>query len=170
MIYEYYSKALENAEKWAKKAIENAEQHLGKETAFYSRNAVAYMQLSDIYVAEQEYEKALPLINDAYNIMFSLFGEEDPDTVNVASSKTNVLYHLGRYSEAYALGKKNLEGYNKFSGELNYLRFEQLVIVFKCCLKVGTEEEIQQMRGNVIAIGEKLLSKDSKQLKELMEL
>ena len=164
------TKALENAEKWAKKAIENAEQHLGKETAFYSRNAVAYMQLSDVYVLEQEYEKALPLINDAYNIMFSLFGEEDPDTVNVASSKTNVLYHLGRYSEAYALGKKNLEGYNKFSGELNYLRFEQLVIVFKCCLKVGTEEEIQQMRGNVIAIGEKLLSKDSKQLKELMEL
>lgn len=161
---------LKEAEEWALKTIDNALKYLGKDTPYYSRTAVAYMQLADVYISSQEYEKALSYIDDAYNIMFSLFGEEDPDSLNVASRKSTILYHLGRYSEAFALGQKNLEGYNKFSGELNYLRFEQLVTVYKCCLKVGTPEQIKAMKENVIYIGEQLLSENSTQLKELEEL
>ena len=65
---------------------------------------------------------------------------------------------------------KNIELYDKFSGKLNYLRFEQLVTVYKCYLKVGSPEQIKDMRDNVLTIGEQLLSKDSKQLKEITDL
>ncbi|MCR5348520.1 MAG: tetratricopeptide repeat protein, partial [Bacilli bacterium] len=163
-------KLLEEAKMWAEKTIENAEKYLGRDTPFYSRLAVAYMQMGDVYIAAEEYEKALTYVEDAYGIMFSLFGEEDPDSLNVSSRKSTILYHLGRYSEAYALGVKNLEGYDKFCGKLNYLRFEQLVTTFKCCVKVGTPEQIQAMRENVLSIGEQLLSETSKQLQELKQL
>lgn len=158
------------AEKWAQMCIDNALAYLGPESPYYSRTAVAYMQMAEVYINTEEYEKALSYINDAYKIMFSLFGEEDPDSLNVASRKSMILYKMGRYEEAYALGQRNIEVYNKFFGELNIHRFEQLVTVFKCCLKVGTPEEISKMRENVLKIGEQLLNKDSRQLKELEAL
>ena len=161
---------LEEAKMWALKTIENAEKHFDSSCPYYSRLAVAYMQLADVYISSQEFEKALSLVEDAYKIMFSLFGEDDPDSLNVSSRKSTILYNLGRYDEAFALGQKNLEIYNKFYGELNYLRFEQLVTVFKCCLKIGTPEQIQKMKEEVLTIGEQLLSEDSKQLKELLAL
>jgi hypothetical protein len=65
---------------------------------------------------------------------------------------------------------KNLENYAKFAGELNYLRFEQMVTVFRCSVKAGSPEQIAEMRENVISIGEQLLSEDSKLLKELKSL
>ena len=102
--------------------------------------------------------------------MLSLWGEEDLDTINVANSKTTVLFRLGRYEEAYSLGKKNLKAYDKFYGELNFLRFQQLTTVYKCCLKIGTEEEKIKMRENVLIIDSQLLSEDNRLLKELIEL
>ena len=131
---------------------------------------MAYLQLTEALIETKEFEEALEAINKAYDIMFSLFGEEDPDTINVANSKSTVLYGLGRYSEALALGKKNLEAYDKFYGELNFLRFQQLMTVYKCTLKVGSPEEKAAMRESVIKIGSALLSEDNKTLKELMEL
>lgn len=163
-------KLIEEAKKWSKLAIENAEAHLNKDTPFYSRLAVAYMQLAEVYNASEEYDKALPLLNDAYGIMFTLFGEDDPDSVNVTSRKTTALYNLGYYSEALSLGMKNLEAYSKFAGELSYLRFEQLVTVYRCCVKVGTPEQIESIRENVLTIAEQLLSEDSELLKELKSL
>ena len=159
-----------DAKKWANMAIENAEAHFDQSSPYYSRKAVAYLQLTEVLIESKEFEQALDPINKAYNIMFSLFGEEDPDTINVANSKSTVLYGLGRYSEAFALGKKNLEAYNKFYGELNFLRFQQLVTVYKCCIEVGTPEEKAEMKESVLKIGEQLLSEDSAQLKELMSL
>ena len=161
---------LPTAKKWAHLAIENAEAHFDKNSKFYSRIAVAYLQLTEALIETKEFEEALEAINKAYDIMFSLFGEEDPDTINVANSKSTVLYGLGRYSEALALGKKNLEAYDKFYGELNFLRFQQLMTVYKCTLKVGSPEEKAAMRESVIKIGSALLSEDNKTLKELMEL
>ena len=161
---------LDDAKKWAEMALENAKEHLGPNSSYYSRTAVAYMQFADVYISAQEYEKALTLVDDAYNIMFTLFGAEDPDSLNVSSRKSTILYNMGRYSEALAIGEKNLEVYNKFYGELNYLRFEQLVTVFKCFVKIGAPEQVKEMKENVLKIGEQLLSKDSKQLKELIEL
>lgn len=159
-----------DAKKWANMAIENAEAHFDQSSPYYSRKAVAYLQLTEVLIESKEFEQALDPINKAYNIMFSLFGEEDPDTINVANSKSTVLYGLGRYSEAFALGKKNLEAYNKFYGELNFLRFQQLVTVYKCCVEVGTPEEKAEMKESVLKIGEQLLSEDSVQLKELISL
>ena len=161
---------LVTAKEWANKAIENAEKHFDQHSKFYSRKAVAYLQLTEVLIETKDFSEALEPINKAYDIMFSLWGEEDPDTINVANSKSTVLYGLGRYEEAFALGKKNLEAYDKFYGELNFLRFQQLITVYKCCLKIGTTEAKAQMRDTVLKIGSQLLSEDSKQLKELAEL
>ena len=161
---------LEKAREWAMKTIENNEKYFDQSSPYYGRRAVAYMQLCEVLIDSKEFETALNYINDAYNIFFSLYGEDDPDTINVSSRKSTILYNLGRYSEAYSLGKKNLEAYNKFYGELNYLRFEQLVTVYKCCVKVGTPEEKAAMRESVLSIGGQLLAEGSKQLKELESL
>ena len=161
---------LEKAREWAMKTIENNEKYFDQSSPYYGRRAVAYMQLCEVLIESKEFETALNYINDAYNIFFSLYGEDDPDTINVSSRKSTILYNLGRYSEAYSLGKKNLEAYNKFYGELNYLRFEQLVTVYKCCVKVGTPEEKAAMRESVLSIGGQLLAEGSKQLKELESL
>lgn len=161
---------LEKAREWAMKTIENNEKYFDQNSPYYGRRAVAYMQLCEVLIDSNECETALNYINDAYNIFFSLYGEDDPDTINVSSRKSTILFNLGRYSEAYSLGKKNLEAYNKFYGELNYLRFEQLVTVYKCCVKVGTPEEKAAMRESVLSIGGQLLAEGSKQLKELESL
>ena len=161
---------LVEAREWAEKTIENAEKYLGPDTPYYSRLAVAYMQMAEALIPANENERALTYINDAYNIMFSLFGEEDPDSLNVSSRKSAILYNLGRYSEAFSLGMKNLESYTKFYGELNYLRFEQLVTVYRSAVKVGTPEQIQDIKQSVLKIGEQLLPEDSSLLKELKSL
>lgn len=161
---------LDTAKQWANKAIDNAERYFGPVSKFYSRKAVAYLQLTEVLIETQEFKEALEPINKAYDIMFSLFGEEDPDTINVANSKSTVLYGLGRYQEALELGKKNLAAYDKFYGELNFLRFQQLITVYKCVLKVGSETEKSELRNSVLKIASQLLSEDSKKLKELEEL
>ena len=161
---------LSTAEKYAKDAVDNAEKHLNVGTPFYPRLAVAYMQLAEVHIAAKKYDDALPLIDDAYKIMFSLFGENDSDTLNVASRKSAVLYYLEKYSEALELGEKNLETYTAYYGELNYMRFEQLCVVVKCHLKLGNAKEFAERKESAIRIGEQLLAADSKKLLELKAL
>lgn len=161
---------LDLAKEYAKKAVDNAEAHFGPASPFYSRVAVGYMQYAEAYIATSEYDIALELVDKAYQIMFSLFGEDDPDTLNTLSRKSAILYYMGRYNESLEIGVKNLEAYTRFYGEYNYLRFEQLVVVLKCYVKLNDPEQVKKMKESAIKIGSQLLSKDSKQLKELMEL
>ena len=161
---------LEKALDFGNQTVVNAEAHLNKGSPYYSRLAVAYMQLAEVYIASKGYEKALSLLNDAYNIMFSLFGDDDPDTLNVSSRQSMVLYNMGRFSEALAIGQKNLDTYTKFYGEVNYLRFEQLAIVLKCCVKLEYFDQVKTLKESVAKIGAQLLPDDSKQLQELLSL
>lgn len=161
---------LAKAKHFAEIAVNNAEKHFDSNSPYYSRKAVAYMQLAEAYIASKDYEKALSLVDDAYDIMFSLFGEDDPDTLNVSSRKSAVLYNMGRYQEALEIGQKNIDTYTRFYGELNYLRFEQLVIVLKCYIALGDEEKVKNIKENVLKIASQLLAEDSKQLNELKAL
>ena len=162
--------ALNKAKDFAIQTVENAEGHFAKDSPFYSRVAVSYMQLSEVYIETQEYEKALSLLDQAYDIMVSLFGEDDPDSLNVASRKSQVLYYLGRYNDALSIGQKNLDTYTRFYGELNFLRFEQLIIVLKCHIALGNNEQAQSLKENALKIAKQLLAEDSPQLKEIMSL
>lgn len=159
---------LQKAKKFAMEACENAEKHFGPNSIFYSRIAVGYMQLAEAYIASGEYDKALKLVEDAYSIMVNLFGENDPDTLNVSSRKSAIYYYMGRYDEALAIGQKNVDAYTSFYGELNYFRFEQLVLVYRCLVKQGKDEQAKSVKENVIKIGSQLLSEDSEQLKEFL--
>ena len=161
---------LEKAKKYAVKAIENAEAHLGPNSSYYSRTAVAYMQLAEACIAGKEFEKALELLDDAHNIMFTLFGEDDPDTLNVSSRKSAVLFYMGHYSEALAIGQKNLDTYTRFYGELNYMRLEQLMIVIKCNVALGNTDQVKSLKENALNIATQLLADNSQQLKDLMSL
>ena len=161
---------LAKAKDFAEKTQENAEKHFDENCPFYSRLAVAYMQHAEVYIAMKEYETALALLEKAYHIMFSLFGEEDPDTLNVLSRKSQVLYFMGRYEEALKIGTKIVDAYNRFYGEVNYMRFEQLAIVLKCCVKLGLSEQVERVKENILKIGVPLLGEESNQLKELLAL
>ncbi len=94
--------------------------------------------------------------------MVEKYTEDDPDTLNVSSRKSAILFYLGKYEEALEIGLKNLEKYTRFYGELNIFRFEQLVMVLKCYVKLGNIEKVR--------IGSQLLSEDSEQLKDLLNL
>lgn len=164
------SEMLIKAKEYAEKTVENAEKHFDSTSPYYSRLAVAYMQLAEVYMESGEYEKSLPLLDKAYEIMFSLFGEDDPDTLNVSSRKSTSLYHMGKYEEALAIGLNNLDAYTRFYGELNYMRFEQLAMVLRCYAKLGNTEQVKRYKADVERIGSQLLSEGSEQLKELLSL
>ena len=157
----------ETALKWGEMALDNALKHFDSSSPFYSRQAVAYMQLSEAYVTNKEFEKALDYINKSYDIIVSIFGEDDSDTLNVCSRKALILYNLGRYEEALELSKKNLLLYDKYFGQLNYLRFEQLMTAVRCSKSLGHDEEYAKLRDEAIQIADQLLSTDSPIIKEL---
>ena len=100
--------------------------------------------------------------------MVSLFGENDPDTLNVSAVKSTIYYYMGRYDEALAIGPQHVDAYTSFYGELNYFRFEQLVLVYRCLVKQGKDEQAKSVKESVIKIGSQLLSEDSEQLKEFL--
>ena len=163
-------KSLEKAFDFGRQCVANAEAHLNADSPYYSRLAVAYMQLSEVYVASEEYDKALPLLEESYRIVVSLFGEDDPDALNVSSRKSRVLYHLGRYEEAVAIGQRNIEAYTRFNGEINFLRFEQMALVMMCFKKQRQAEAFFAMKESILRIGASLLGEDSPHLKQLQKL
>ncbi len=153
--------------KYGEEALDNALKHFDTNSPFYSRQAVAYMQLSEAYVTNKEYDKALDYINHSYDIIVSLFGEEDSDTLNVCSRKALILYNLDRYEEALDLSKKNLILYDKYFGKMNYLRFEQLMTAYRSSKKLGHDEECKTLREEAIQVADQLLTSDSPIVKEL---
>lgn len=161
---------LKTAFDYGEQTLKNAKEHLNEGTPYYSRLAVAYMQLAEVYIASKEYENALTLLDDAYKIMFSLFGEKDPDTLNVSSRRSQVLYYLGRYNEALAIGQNNVDTYTLFNGEINFLRFEQMVVVLRSLAKLNEVERFNTFKEKVIEVGEQLLEDSSPLLKEIKEL
>lgn len=157
----------DDANKIGELALDNAIKHFGPESQYYSRIAVAYMQLSEVYVVSKEFDKALKCINSSYDIIVSLFGEDDSDTLNVCNRKALILYNLGNYKEALELSKKNLELYNKYFGELNYLRLEQLLTAFRCSKRIGDSEETERFRNESLKLANQLLSPNSNVFIEL---
>ena len=158
------------AKEYAEVAVKNAEAHFGKDSPYHSRLAVAYMQYAESFIASKEYDRALSYLNDAYDIMYSLFGEDDSDTLNVSSRKVTVLYYLERYEEALAIGIKNVDSYTRYYGEVNYMRLEQLIIVLKCYKKLGNADKLQALKENAVKIAKQLLAENSSILKDLIEL
>ena len=63
-----------------------------------------------------------------------------------------------------------MEAYGRFSNEFDPLRFEQMVNVYKCYIKLGNKEQIEKMRDSVLKIANQLLAEGSTQLKELEAL
>lgn len=74
------------------------------------------------------------------------------------------------YRESLAIGVKIVDAYNRFYGEVNYMRFEQLAVVLKCYAALGKKEQVEKAKENIAKIGVPLLGEDSYQLKALLEL
>ena len=157
----------DKAIKYGEIALDNALTHFDRNSKYYSRQAVAHMQLSEAYVTNKEFDKALDDINKSYDIIVSLFGEEDSDTLNVCSRKALILYNLDRFEEALDLSKKNLILYDRYFGKMNYLRFEQLMTAYRCAKKLGLAEESKKLQEEAIQVADQLLTSDSPIFKEL---
>lgn len=158
---------LDSAFEYAKEAVPNAENHLFS-PKYGSRAAVAYMQLGEVYIASKEYDKALELFEKSYNIVAEKFGADKPDAINVACRKTAALLGLGRYQEAFDLGKANLEAYKEYFGEFNPLRFEQLIIVYRSAFKIGDAELIDTFKDEIIKVGTQLMGENVNKIQELL--
>lgn len=167
---EYDKEKLLLAKKYAQQSVEVSAAWLVPGDPQYPKLAGAYMQLADACIALEEYEQAMQLLDDAYDILFPLFGENDPDTLHALARKATVLYHTGRHSEALALAQSTADGYGHFYGEVHDERYEQLLIVLKSHIALNNMDKAKELQAYALGIGEKIFTHNSKQLQALKAL
>ncbi len=166
----YSEERLADAKKYAEISVEINRKWMVPGDPSYPKLAGAYMQLADACIALKEYEKAMTLIDDAYDILCPLFGEVDPDTLHAKSRKSKILYHMRNYRESLELCLKNIDGYNEFYGEVHFGRFEQLLTALKCRVALKETEEAETLREYILKIGKEIFAEDSKQLKDILDI
>ena len=88
----------------------------GEESPEY---AISLNNLAALYLENNEYNKAEPLLDEAIKIEKSLFKENHPDTVASLNNIARVYQQQGRDNDAQRIFKQVLEIHNKHFGELN---------------------------------------------------
>lgn len=89
----------EKAKSYAEAAVSGYERRIPKEDPKYSRVAGGYMQLTDVCIALGDYNRAMQLNDEAYEILHSLFGDDDTDTLHALARKLRILFAMKRFEE-----------------------------------------------------------------------
>ncbi|MBR3348494.1 MAG: ATP-binding protein [Solobacterium sp.] len=162
-----------------KKAESYAEQNVAlsrKWLTNYSKDkrspAGSLLRLADIYMASGEYEKAEKLINEAHTILSFIYKDDehkDPDILRATSRKAAVLYPLGKYSESLEEAEKNIIAYRMFYGDDNPSVFDQLVLKYRNCIRLGMREQAEETKKEALRLGGKLCSADPQKLQSLIQ-
>ncbi len=158
------------AKAYAGDSVDVSEEWLFPGDPQYPKVAGAYMQMADACIALEEYDRAKELIDASYDILFALFGDNDPDTLHALARKATILYHTGKYEDAIATASRSMEGYGHFYGELHGERYEQLIILLKSHLAMGNTEKVKELKAYALEIGGKIFAENSEQLRYLNEL
>lgn len=158
---------IEKAKKYAELGLEVNAKWLKPGDPSYTKVAGGYIQMADVFIAMKEYDKAMKMIDDAYDILFPLYGEEDTDTLYVLSRKLQILFGMGRYEDAVTLGNKVVKLYDLFCSELHYPRYEHLVILLESYVRLERVEEAKELYQYLCTIAEQLFDENSVQRKKL---
>ncbi len=159
------------AKNYAEVAIKKSEAWFQLKVLAPSNVAGAYLQLADVYIAIKDFKNAAPLIDKSYEILNSLYGENDSDTLFALSRKAAVLYGMEYYESAIELIKKTLEGYNTFYNSSFYFHgYELLLLQLKCYIALKKSKEAEATYIQVIKIAQNLFEPNSAQLKLLHEI
>jgi len=161
---------LKNAKEYAEAAIKINERRIPEGDPQYPKVAGGYMQLADVCIAEGNYEYAMRLCDDAYNILYPLFGEEDSDTLHAMSRKVKILFGMKRYEEALELSKTTIEIYDRFFSEIQVNRYDQLVIKLKCLIATKRVDEAKGMLEYILDLTKKIYTLDAKQVREIQDI
>lgn len=162
-------KDVEDAKKYAELGLEVNAKWLKPGDPSYTKVAGGYIQMADVYIALKEYEKAMKMIDDAYDILFPLYGEEDSDTLYVLSRKERILFGMENYEEAARLGETVTRLYDLFCSELHYPRYEHLLLLLKCYVKLGRKEDAERIYQYLCGIAKQLFDDGAIQWQRLHE-
>ena len=162
---------LDKARQYATAAVQDEEKWIPKDDPHYSA-AGAYMQLSEVYIAMENYEEALKFNDKAYNILYARFGPDDPDTMHYQELKVKILYGMQRFDEAIKLSDIIAEKYDLFYSKANANRYRcnQLILKLKCLLKLNRSTEAKEVFNELIKLAKSVFSSDEKQLREINQL
>lgn len=160
----------EKAKAYAEAGVKENGQWIPKGDPQYPKVAGGYMQLADAYIALEDYDQAMRLNDDAYDILFPLFGEDDPDTLHAMSRKVAILYGMKRFDEALKLSERTIEKYDRFYGEINFDRYNQLLIRLKCFVELKMISEAKELSEYLMNLAERIFTANAKQLSDLQQI
>ncbi len=173
MQYDHTSNVsfLSDAEKYAEQSVALAREWLTDYTDHKKTPAGSLLRLSDICITMKKYDKAEALIDEAYEILSSIYGiNGDPDVLRATSRKARVMFLTGRYRESLAETEKNLQIYRDFYGDGNPSQLNQLILKIRICIRLGLTEDAVQAQQQAIRIGQKIYSADSSLLEYIRNL
>lgn len=160
----------EKAKAYAESAVRENVQWIPEGDPQYPKVAGGYMQLADACIALGDYDRAMKLNEDAYHILFPLFGEDDPDTLHALSRKVILLYKMKRFEEALALSGQTLEKYDRFYSETHFARYNQLFLRLECFVELKMGAEAKELSAYLMNLAERIFTPDARQLSDLRSL
>lgn len=163
-------KYLKKAAGYAEEAVSLSREWLSDYKETRKSPAGSLLRLADIYILSEEYEKASGLIDEAYDILTSIYSDQDPDVLRASSRKAAVLYYLGKYSESLSETEKNLILYKNFYDDDNPSYFDQIVLKIRNCIQLGMRETAVQAKKEALRAGRKIFPAGSSKLNLLNEL
>jgi len=161
---------LKNAKEYAEAAIKINERWIPEGDPQYPKVAGGYMQLADVCIALGDYELAMRLNDDAYNILYPLFGEDDSDTLHAMSRKVKILYGMKRFEEALTLSEITVEKYDRFYSEIHFARYDQLVIKLKCLIATERVDEAKELLEYILNLANRIFAPNAKQLYDILAI
>lgn len=162
--------SLEKSREYAETAVKEGEKWISEGDPQFSKVAGAYMQLADVNIALGDYDQAMRLNDQAYEILFALFGEDDSDTLHSMSRKAKIFYGQKRFEEALELSEITIEKYQRFYSETQFERYEQLTIRLKCLIETKRVSEARELANYLIFLSQRIFSEGSKQLLEIQSI
>ena len=163
-------KDLEDALKYAEKAVHFSKMWLKDYCQTKMSPAGNLLRLADVLIRKREYTKAEQLVDEAYEILTSIYGENDPDVLRASEEKALVLYELGRYEESLKETEKNLEAYQKFYGNTNPSLVDQMILKIKNCIALNDPDTAFAVKKEALDIALEIYTPDSKKIRILHNL
>ena len=165
--------SLENARKYAEQSVTYSRKWLTDYITTKKSPAGSLLRLADIHMSMKSYEEAEKLIDEAYEILTSMFdghGDMDPDILRATSRKAKVLFYLGHYEESLHETDQNLAAYPEFYEEENPSYFDQLVLKVRNCIHLNMKDEASSAKKEALRIGRMIYSPKSAKLQFLNSL